>query len=126
MSLDEICALPVESIAAPDGALFLWITDPMLPVAFKVIEAWGFTFKTVAFTWAKLNSGKSRDVPSRYSWITEAARPGRSSIGGCPPSTHSAKPPEIRTRIERLVGGPYAELFARDRVPGWDAWWDEI
>jgi hypothetical protein len=58
MGLDDICALPEQSIAAPDCALFLWIT-----------------------------SGKSRDVPSRYSWITEAARPGRSSIGGCPPRT---------------------------------------
>jgi N6-adenosine-specific RNA methylase IME4 len=56
MSLDEICALPVGSIAAPNRALFLWITDPMLPVAFKVIEAWGFTLKTVAFTWTKLNA----------------------------------------------------------------------
>ena len=51
-STEDICALPVELIAAPDCLLWLWATNPMLPQAFQVIEAWGFTFKT-AGTWVK-------------------------------------------------------------------------
>lgn len=53
MTLPEICALPVADLAAPDCALFLWVTRPMLREAFTVAEAWGFQFKTVAFTWTK-------------------------------------------------------------------------
>ena len=50
-----VCGLPVKDIADDDCALFLWVTMPKLPEAFKVIEAWGFTYKTVAFTWVKKN-----------------------------------------------------------------------
>jgi hypothetical protein len=46
MKLDEICALPVEAIAAPDSVLFLWITAPLLPDGLTVMQAWGFTYKS--------------------------------------------------------------------------------
>ena len=55
MKLEEICALPVASIAAKDSVLFLWVTFPNLLAAFEVIKAWGFTYKTVAFCWIKTN-----------------------------------------------------------------------
>ena len=55
MSIDELCALPVAEIAAPDSALFLWATFPQLPEALRLIEAWGFTYKCVAFVWLKKN-----------------------------------------------------------------------
>lgn len=55
MSIAEIKALPVAALAAPDCALFLWITFPMLQEGWGVMEAWGFTFKTVAFVWIKQN-----------------------------------------------------------------------
>lgn len=55
MSIDELCALPVEALAAKDCLLFLWATFPMLPEALQLIRAWGFTFKTVAFVWLKQN-----------------------------------------------------------------------
>ena len=51
MGIDELCALPVETLAAKDCLLFLWATFPMLPEALRLIQAWGFTFKTVAFVW---------------------------------------------------------------------------
>src|SRR5262245_43694763 len=51
LSTADICALPVRKLCADDCILFLWAIYPMLPDAFKVIRAWGFTFKTVAFTW---------------------------------------------------------------------------
>ena len=55
MSIDELCALPVETLAEKDCLLFLWATFPQLPEALRLIWAWGFTFKTVAFVWLKLN-----------------------------------------------------------------------
>ena len=55
MSIDELCALPVETLAEKDCLLFLWATFPQLPEALRLIQAWGFTFKTVAFVWLKLN-----------------------------------------------------------------------
>ena len=55
MSIDELCALPVAQLAAPDSALFLWATFPQLPEALRLIEAWGFTYKSVAFVWLKKN-----------------------------------------------------------------------
>ena len=55
MSIDELCALPVETLAEKDCLLFLWATFPQFPEALRLIRAWGFTFKTVAFVWLKLN-----------------------------------------------------------------------
>ena len=55
MSIDELCALPVETLAEKDCLLFLWATFPQLPETLRLIQAWGFTFKTVAFVWLKLN-----------------------------------------------------------------------
>ena len=55
MSIDELCALPVAEIAAPDSALFMWATFPQLPEALRLIKAWGFNYKSVAFAWLKKN-----------------------------------------------------------------------
>ena len=55
MSLADIISLPVSDIAKPDSVLLMWVVDPLLDQAFKVIDAWGFTYKTVGFTWAKTN-----------------------------------------------------------------------
>ena len=55
MGIDEICALPVADLAAPNSVLFLWATFPQLPEALRLINAWGFTYKSVAFVWLKKN-----------------------------------------------------------------------
>ena len=49
MGINELCALPVADLAAPDSALFLWATFPQLPEALRLIQAWGFTY-TVSYT----------------------------------------------------------------------------
>lgn len=54
MKLDDICALPVADIAAKDAALFLWVVQPQLPEAMRVLDAWEFKFRTVAFCWVKM------------------------------------------------------------------------
>ena len=71
MSIDELKALPVKELADKDCALFLWITCPMLNKAWEVIEAWGFTYKTVAFTWVKVNAAGDR-LHMGMGWWTRA------------------------------------------------------
>lgn len=51
----DICALPVQDIAAQDCVLFMWATYPKLQEALDVIKAWGFTYKTIGFQWVKQN-----------------------------------------------------------------------
>jgi N6-adenosine-specific RNA methylase IME4 len=58
MPTEEIAALPVADLAGPDCALFLWMSWPMLPDAMRLIEAWGFEFKTCAFDWMKAHNGQ--------------------------------------------------------------------
>ena len=59
MSIDELCRLPVSELSEKDSILFLWTTFPQLREALRVIKAWGFEYKSVAFVWLKLNkSGK--------------------------------------------------------------------
>jgi N6-adenosine-specific RNA methylase IME4 len=132
MDLDSIKVLPVVDWAADDCALFLWAINSMLPQALAVIEAWGFVYKTVAFTWAKRSS---RDNAWHFGlgyWtrqntesclLATRGHPARHSRAVpqlliAPRRLHSQKPEEVHERIERLCLGPYLELFARGQRPG--------
>ena len=141
MRIEDICALPVSSIAAPDCALFMWVTFPTLPDAFKVLEAWGFTYKTVAFVWVKRNRkspgwfwglGHWTRANAEMCLLATKGKPKRISakvhqIIDSPVEEHSKKPDETRRRIVELVGDlPRIELFARQTTPGWDAWGNEV
>jgi N6-adenosine-specific RNA methylase IME4 len=144
MSWREIEALPVEAVSAPDCVLFLWFTWPTLPDAMRIISAWGFIYKTGAFDWMKadpycLFADDTTPVMGCGYWTrsnTEACllatrgRPKRLHADVrqgiiAPRREHSRKPDEIHGRIERLVGGPRLELFARQSRPGWTAWGNE-
>ncbi len=137
MTLEAIKALPVGEIAAKDCALFLWTTNPMLPMALDVIRAWGFEYKTVAFVWVKQNgSGDgwhfgmgywTRANPELCLLATRGA-PKRLAknvrqLVVAPVAEHSRKPPEVLHRIKQLVSGPYLEMFARD--DGFTKWGNE-
>lgn len=153
MPLRDLAQLPVQSIAAPDCALFLWATMPKLREALWIIDAWGFKYITCAFTWVKLQPTgkilrKGKHVLLRkgvYSgmgfWtngnaelclFAKQGRPKRvarnvKQIVLAPRGRHSAKPSEVRDRIVRLMGDvPRIELFARERTPGWDCWGLEV
>ena len=67
MGIDELCALPVADLAAPDSALFLWVTFPQLPEALRLIEAWGFRYKSVAFVWLDVYKRQLEDLEHRVS-----------------------------------------------------------
>jgi len=135
--IEWIKSLPVAAIVAEDAALFLWVTMPQLPVCFDVIEAWGFQYKTCAFTWVKRNKiapswfwgmGNWTRANAELCLLATRGKPKRlsasvHSVIDAPIGRHSAKPPETRDRIVRLLGDlPRIELFARDADPGWDAW----
>ncbi|MGH7030677.1 MAG: MT-A70 family methyltransferase [Stellaceae bacterium] len=143
MSLADIKALPVADWAADDCVLLLWITDPLLQMAFEVIRAWGFTYKTVGFYWAKLNKSAAPTVYHDASFFTGLGFWTRANPELCllatrghprrrradvrklivsPRREHSRKPDEAYQRIEALCGGPYLEMFARAARPGWDRW----
>ena len=53
MKTEEICKIPVKDIADNDCILFMWATFPNLPDALRVIQEWGFTYKTLGFSWIK-------------------------------------------------------------------------
>ena len=140
MSMDEICALPVADLAAKDSALFLWATFPQLNEAFRVIEAWGFSYKTVAFNWVKQNRNGTGIFMGLGNWtrsnseiclLATKGKPKRisgsvRSIVLSPLQQHSRKPAEIRDRIVELMGDlPRIELFAREAAPGLDVWGNE-
>ncbi|MDL2232153.1 adenine methyltransferase [Ruminococcaceae bacterium OttesenSCG-928-L11] len=141
MSIEDICALPVANLANRDCALFLWATYPNLPAAFEVIKAWGFTYKTVAFTWVKTCRKSPGYFVSLGHWTRSNAEvcllatkghPKRISksvrqLIVSPVEQHSKKPDETRDRIVELMGDlPRVELFARQKTPGWDAWGNEV
>ena len=141
MSIADICALPVADLADKDCALFLWVTFPLLPDAFKVIEAWGMTYKSVAFAWVKtcrksdgwhIGMGHYTRANAEICLLATRGSPKRVSksvrqLIVSPVEEHSKKPDEARDRIVQLFGDvPRIELFARRRADGWDAWGNEI
>ena len=141
MTVDDLCSLPVAEIAAPDSALFLWSTFPMLPDALRVIKAWRFQFKTVAFLWLKKNKKADSFFYGLGFWTRGNAEvcllatrghpkrrdKGISQLIISPVGAHSKKPDIVREKIVALMGDvPRIELFARERAGGWDALGNEI
>ena len=153
MPLDEIKALPVADVASKDCALFLWTIDTHLPMALEVLDAWGFTYKTRAFTWAKLNRKYFSYDPEDQlahedrAWFKGMGFWTRANTEDCllatrgspkrlskavrrlivsPVREHSRKPSEALQRVEELVSGPYLEMFSRESRPGWDHMGQEV
>lgn len=141
MPTEAIMDLPVGNLAAKDCALFLWVTMPKLFEAQRVIEAWGFEFKTVAFVWIKRNQKANSLFWGMGYWTRANAelcllatrghpRRVRNDIHQVilsPVQEHSRKPDETRRRIVALMGDvPRVELFARRYTAGWDVWGNEV
>lgn len=138
----DICRLPIEQLADDNCALFMWAVMSMLPDALRVINAWGFAYKTTAFVWVKRNRNTMGWFWGMGSWTRSNAElcllgfKGKMecqahdvlSIIDTPIMKHSRKPDEVvRDRITRLCGDlPRIELFARRKVDGWDCWGNEV
>jgi N6-adenosine-specific RNA methylase IME4 len=139
-SLDEIKQFPIGQLAADNCALFLWATWPNLVAALDVIEAWGFTYKTCGFVWVKQNRSGNGLFTGLGKWTRANTEPCLLATRGSPRrqakdvhqvimspvGKHSRKPDEAQVRIERLLAGPYLELFARRPTPGWTVFGNEI
>jgi N6-adenosine-specific RNA methylase IME4 len=149
MQDNELEAMPVRALLRDPkrGAFFIWATCPRLDFAIKVIEAWGLVYRGVAFNWVKTRQdGKvigAQGVPPTatkptselclFATVQKKGRPfplldsAVPQVILAPRGRHSEKPAIVRRYIERLYGErPRIELFAREKVSGWDAWGNEV
>lgn len=141
MNINDICQLPVEKITDENCILFLWVTFPCLLEGLKTMKAWGFQYKTCGFTWVKRNRKSDNWFFGLGYWTRANAElcligtKGKikrisksvSQIIDTHIEEHSKKPEVVRDRIVELVGDlPRIELFARQKVEGWDSWGNEL
>ena len=152
-TIPDLRAMPVSRLAAASSVLFMWATWPFLGDALVLMTHWGFNYSRLAFIWVKYRGGtpftglgywtrsntelclfgvRGNPRPQRQDaavsqlvWGEELGQEGL--VLHAPLTRHSAKPPEVRQRIVRLMGDvPRLELFARERADGFDAWGDEV
>lgn len=145
MTVEDICALPIASLAADDSVLLEWCTWPQLQEGLQVMKAWGFDYVT-GFPWVKAKNishdlwGElTFDVPygvgfwargcTEFVLIGKRGKPSPPKAGFIgllsPNLSHSRKPDSIYHYAESLPG-PYLELFARRRREGWDAFGNQV
>lgn len=146
MDEQQLSALPVRELMAPDSVLVMWTCWPVLEWSLRVMNAWGFDYKTCAFCWVKAHARQIEmfrdDIDPHMTlgyWTRSNSEVALLGTRGTPKRTvadvkqaiieprreHSRKPDCVHERIERLVAGPYLELFARQQRPGWDVWGNE-
>ena len=139
MHTEEIIALKsmIEEISADNAHLYLWSTNNHLIDAFKVMQEWGFRYVTM-ITWVKDRQGLGQYFRglSEHCLFGVKGRLPYKVVGGkrqqgltaflAHKGRHSQKPAEMRRMIEKVSYPPFIELFARERVEGWDAWGNEV
>lgn len=131
MALDEICALPLADVTTDDAILFMWATSPKLSEAMRVVEAWGFNYRT-CMVWVKEQIGMGYYARQQHELLLIATKgqppvPAPSdrpaSVVRAPRTEHSAKPVEFYEVIERMYPTlPRLELFCRSPRDGWAVW----
>jgi len=141
MTMPEIAALPVAKYANEKSHLYLWCPNALLAEGLQLMKAWGFIYKT-NLVWYKIRKDggpDGRGVGFYFRNVTELVlfgvkgsmrtlAPGRSQVNVLAKQKreHSRKPDELYEIIERCSPGPYLELFARERMPGWTQWGDQV
>jgi N6-adenosine-specific RNA methylase IME4 len=138
MTLDDILALPVPDVLEETAHLYLWVPNALLPEGLKVLEAWGFQYKS-NLVWHKIRKDggpDGRGVGFYFRNVTElilfgvrgknarTLAPGRSQVNflATQKREHSRKPDELYPLIESCSSGPFLEMFARGSRPGWTTW----
>lgn len=141
MTLQDIIELPVHLYAAERSHLYLWVPNALLPEGLRVMQAWGFEYKS-NIVWHKIRKdggSDGRGVGFYFRNVTElilfgvrgkgvrTLAPGRRQVNllGTRKREHSRKPDEIYDLIEECSWGPRLELFARTRREGWTVWGNE-
>lgn len=132
MTVDQVSALPVAGLAAPDAHLWLWVTNASLWAGKQVMEAWGFSYRSI-LTWIKPRFGMGQYLRTQTEHLLLGVRGhapirfrGQGSWLYAPRQDHSHKPEEQYAVIERCSPGPYLELFARRPRLGWHVWGNEV
>jgi N6-adenosine-specific RNA methylase IME4 len=138
MTLEDICALPVAGLVQETAHLYLWTPNALLPDALRVMEAWGFTYKS-NIIWHKIRKdggSDGRGVGFYFRNVTEMVlfgvrgknartlEAGRRQVNMVETRKreHSRKPDEQYELIEACSPGPYLELFARGERRKWSVW----
>ena len=138
VTLCEILAVPVEQISDDTAHLYLWVPNALLPDGIKVLEAWGFTYKS-NIVWHKIRKdggSDGRGVGFYFRNVTELVlfgvrgknartlQPGRTQVNylATRKREHSRKPDEFYDIVESCSPGPYLELFARGPRENWSVW----
>jgi len=140
MTIEDIQRLPVNEITDKDSLCFMWVTFPLLKEGIATLEAWGFKYKTLGFSWIKTNKKDGKPFFG-IGWYTKSncevcligvkGKPFKnsnkvSSVIISPLDGHSKKPEEARKRIEEFCGEvPRLEMFARGGIEGWDVFGNE-
>lgn len=139
MKTSDIMNLGIDLSQHVDASahLYLWVTNNFLIDGLKVMQAWGFTYKT-NIVWVKDRFGLGQYFRGRheiclfgvkgmvpYKTVGGKRMQGETVVSAIR-GKHSRKPEEMRSMIERVSTGPYLELFARSKHEGWDAWGDEV
>lgn len=140
MTAAEIGALPVAEVAGAKSHLYLWAPNALVREALDVMQAWGFTYKSM-IVWHKVRKdggSDGRGVGFYFRNVTETVLfgvrgslrtfdPGRSQVNliATRKREHSRKPDELYPIVEACSPGPFLELFARYPRPGWSAWGNE-
>lgn len=138
LMLDEICALPVADHLEDRAHCYLWVPNALLPEGLRVLQAWGFEYKSNLIWHKERKDGGSdgRGVGFYFRNVTEVilfgtrgknARTlaaGRRQVNflSTRKREHSRKPDEQYDLIEACSWGPYVELFGRGLRPGWTVW----
>lgn len=132
MTVDEICLEPVSDLAADDCHLHLWTTNAFLFDARRVIEAWGFEYKS-CFVWVKpqMGIGNYWRVSHEFMLLGIRGRPefrrrDCKSWGSFDRTEHSRKPGDIRRLVESVSHGPYLEMYGRQLSHNWMVYGNEV
>jgi len=136
VKLKDLKDLDVASIAADDCLLFMWTTGPQMANSIELGEAWGFSYKTVAFVWDKMVHNPGRYTLSQTEFCIvfkrgkiptpRGARNVRQMVA-IKRGEHSQKPEVVIDGITKMFPDQSKiELFARYNYKGWDNWGLEI
>jgi N6-adenosine-specific RNA methylase IME4 len=134
MSVQEICAMPVRDISEKDAVLFLWATVPLMPEALRVMEAWGYKYKTM-LTWEKENGkgmgywfrGVTEHVLFGVRGNVKAFRSPVKNLLRNKVGRHSAKPQQFHEIIESVTPQmERVELFGRYARANWTTWGNQV
>lgn len=146
MNIEDIKNLPIKELSADDCLLFIWVTFPLLQEGLDTLSSWGFKYKTIAFNWVKKNKKADSPFWGMGNWTRSNSEICLLGIKGnlkrqsakvhqiigteviySPIEEHSKKPDIVRDKIIELCGDlPRIELFARQKVDGWDSWGNEV